>query len=1015
MAGEAPQLSFIQGEISPEFYYRSDLTGFNSSLSKGENIEIEQLGGFRNRLGSTLSKSSAAALAGALKARRYAHCVFSHPIYGTSYKLEVTEDIDGLVRIYLNGERADLKVSDDRVTKGSGFGHHYRIVGDIEGLTFIQHKDLLIFSRSLRVEILKSSVDLAFHQYGLPAEDPDYIYTETQFAFRMVPETNSIGTVISGIRFESNFTLQNVGSTDQIPTYSALTTRNTEKVSGAATYVYIAEDDKGKDNYLFQFNTIPGVDMTGTGGTVKDVIPYPVAGSISNQVNYSLPVNSVLQGYGDSTITKMKVYRSTGKKSSLDGLFKLVAKMGATSGGGTFNVNDTGQEEAAYTVCSDTSMLYRNPSLSLMSSPVLLRVLGGLKSVVSTAVYQQRAYYAINKNDWWGTSVYDNTIVVSRLNAPQQIIQPQITNPAEAFQFDIPEERGGKLTHVVAIARLLAFTDVSTYVVKGDEAGIISPTAINPEKLLSFGAMKKVPPAVSGNLCVFAASCGGVGFVQVDGEGNVRGGIASVLSSHMFEGKEIMSITSKGDSKGFPRFSISTMEGDVIDFNVIGETFSFTKVNFLPLIEGSTTKVELLPFTQILDPRYREGAESPDYEINYAVSAPTYPESIFHIKMSGFRTVRTKYLDYSDHLDYRVRIGGYNLYQNRKWAGSLYLTGKYESDWGYSSDMMTGDYLRGVESNTSLVDPTGNWAPHTEIGWSNGGNLLFPYYGMGPDWKFKFTWKDSGAIVNVYADHIDKGGGVYAMSFEEEVPAKLRNGGIVFVKTMRGSVPTRFNMEEVLDSGSVIIEIVFTELLIESYDYISEIPDYYYPAVSNMLTMRGYTLSNPPSELDPMMFPITIESNGNIYGNFKDPNMDTPYYIEYYLNTVRNVPVFRVVLPELTSYVSMGIPAIGEADTLPIASIERDITDAHKNINYASVLMYKTKGLRVGEVGQSDDMLEKFDFTTDDSVSTPVEFSGPKSYNFSSTWNEHGMIRISGLDLQPFTVSGIIPKGNVGS
>lgn len=1001
MAGEAQQLSFIQGEISPEYHLRSDLASFNSSLSKAVNVKLEPLGGISNRLGTIIQGPVPAYWGGDFSpilkgSHSYKSVIFQHYITGRERILQVFDN-NGAVEIYIDNSRADLYITG--LPGLIALPLRGDILNGIKGLHFIVHNDLIIFSKTIPVLIDKNEIDPAYLPYLLPIPgEVDKYYTETQLCIRMLPDGSD--------RIEANLTLQN-GIFENTTVGLAQTSKPTP-VIGTATYIVMGETAEGVDIVLGLMNSIPGINMPLNNSVViNDVIPFPVNNNCTNVLTVT-GVTSEIISYGTRTISKLKVYRAAGKNVSFNGLYKLVAQFNV-GGAISATVTDTGQEEAAYTSCSDTSALYRQPSMINISSDVFIHlVVGGLKTVVDTAIFQQRAYYAINKGKWHGTSVYNNTIVASRINSPSQVIYPQITNPREAFQFNVPEEAGGFLTHLASMSRLVAFTNTSTFVIQGDEAGIITPTSINPYKVLTFGCAEGIPPAISGETCLFANTDGGVGYVNVNSEGQVVAGVASALSNHLFKNKTILSIESAGDRKSLPKFIINTEQGDVIVCYKVGDFFSFFPLEIEGVTLGTMLREgEMLSLTRVLSPIARNRLWGAGSVINIKKpNEAATKDTVLSMHMPIDAKVNTTLLDFTSSLDLSTFFGSNVFFDEVPPTGF--------ARWIYYK-MHIVEGPPGSDL-TYLTDASGNWEPHTPIK-VQGNNVKLDFVEdstiLGAERIMRFFWLEDGVIVSAYAEIVEEIGPVpaeYYFIFREEIPLKLREGISNLNLGFLGARSGDMDVERELKKGTIFCDRAFKELHIPWQGETGA-----YARLHSQCLIRGIDVTNKGTLLVPFEIPVTIESNGNIYGNYKDPTETVPVILRHYAGTVGvDDPYFEIALPEYATFVTIGVPAIAEVETLPIASIEQDLTDANKNINYVSVLMYETQGIRVGEVGQPNEYLEKFDFTTEDSVDTPAKFTGAKSYNFSSSWNEHGKIRVSGIDLQPFTISGIIPKGNVG-
>jgi len=711
MSGEAQQLSFMQGEISPEFYYRSDLATFNSSLSKASNVKLGPLGGLSNRKGSKVEMTDASK-DGKIKnlqtSNDYVSCIFQHFISKQFLKLEVFNN-QGVVTIFCAFVELDQEVRGPATAPAV-----LDIAGDLldglKGLHFIIHNDLVIFSKTLPIRYLNADIAAGL-QYTLPI-DANYSYSETQFCIRMVPP-DALGSLseASGIQLESNLTLQN-GANLAVPYTTAVQSTYTGAIAGNSSYALVAETADGNDISMYILNSLPGTNLTiaNPAGSITNVIPYPLNGSVTNFLNFTSVSNAILS-FGGKEISKLKLYRTTGKHAAYNSLYKLVAKFGV-DGAANISVSDGGQEEPAYTVCCDTSALYKQPSFQdLCNTPLTNILTGGLKTVVDTAVFQQRAYYAMNKGLWWGTSVYNNSIVVSRVNAVGQVIFPQISNPSEAFQFNVPEERGGFLTHLASMSRLVAFTNTSTFIIQGDEAGIITPTSINPFKVLSFGCMKGVPPVVSGDTCLFASTGGGVGYLTLASDGGAVGGNASALAGHMFENKTILSIVPIEDRKSLPRFLINTIEGDVYECYKVGEVFAFFRVEMLGMPTDGNV-VTTFPMTVVHSPSFAKSSFGAEAYINYRMlNITTLDHYVNTIAITPEPLVKSKYLDFNSQLDYATEIGSYSEYLADAIIGTP-AGWRYHSEYSAVNDIAP---YNGRSIITQLDDPTNNWAPNTPI------------------------------------------------------------------------------------------------------------------------------------------------------------------------------------------------------------------------------------------------------------------------------------------------------------
>jgi hypothetical protein len=444
--------------------------------------------------------------------------------------------------------------------------------------------------------------------------------------------------------------------------------------------------------------------------------------------------------------------------------------------------------------------------------------------------------------------------------------------------------------------------------------------------------------------------------------------------------------------------------------------FAFFRVEMLGMpTEGNVFTT--FPMTVVHSPSYAKSSFGAEAYLNYRMlDLTTLDHYVNAIAITPEPLVKSKYLDFNSQLDYATEIGSYSEYLADAIIGTP-AGWRYHSEYSAVNDVIP---YNGRSIITQLDDPTSNWEANTPIQITSGlvPLDLFNSSFIVREPYMKFTWLDANRKVKtIYAKLVKDSVyhvlyGYYTFEFSEAVPVELQGRDIHL------NAPSDSNIDNLLTEGYAIAELAFNKIEFGDASAITG----YTKTKGFCDMMLGYDIKGTGTIADPVLVPITLEVNGNVYGNFEDPLEALPVSIKHYYDTPPDndgvlYPTgnyFEIELPEFCSWFSMGAPAIGEIETLPVASLQQDMTDAKKNIDYVSAILYQTKGLRVGESEQPDTELERFDFTTDDSVTEPVAFSGPKSYNFGSTWNDHGKIRVSGMDLQPFNISGIIPKGNVG-
>lgn len=108
---------------------------------------------------------------------------------------------------------------------------------------------------------------------------------------------------------------------------------------------------------------------------------------------------------------------------------------------------------------------------------------------------------------------------------------------SDGFFVDPLNRNFGAVKHVLDLDQPVVFTDTGEFILMGDEAGAVTPTAINP-KSVSENGCSSVAPVVVGNSAIYVQAGGQILrdlLVEFDADG-YKGRDLSVFSSHLVEG-----------------------------------------------------------------------------------------------------------------------------------------------------------------------------------------------------------------------------------------------------------------------------------------------------------------------------------------------------------------------------------------------------------------------------------------------------------------------------------------------
>lgn len=189
-------------------------------------------------------------------------------------------------------------------------------------------------------------------------------------------------------------------------------------------------------------------------------------------------------------------------------------------------------------VTSNTTFLDTNIAPDTSDTPPIFKnPFSGAGNYPSTcAYYQQRLWLAATDNN-------PETVWASRSG---QFNNFSISSPLQdddAIEFVLAGGKLNRVLHLVSLDNLLILTQSSEWIIRGDQDGVVRPTAINPRKQGGRGASTPLP-AIVGPRAVFVQATGAAVReleYQVTGDA-YDGRDLTIYSPHLFEGLSIIAV-----------------------------------------------------------------------------------------------------------------------------------------------------------------------------------------------------------------------------------------------------------------------------------------------------------------------------------------------------------------------------------------------------------------------------------------------------------------------------------------
>ena len=115
--------------------------------------------------------------------------------------------------------------------------------------------------------------------------------------------------------------------------------------------------------------------------------------------------------------------------------------------------------------------------------------------------YQQRTFVSYTRPgpELENTKKLTSVIGVSKVNTDYDFSTGSIVNPVDAFEFNIPINDPSPIVAMLPAERPLIFTESNVFMLLGADAGIVTPTEINPITVYTGGCSATVQPVLVDN------------------------------------------------------------------------------------------------------------------------------------------------------------------------------------------------------------------------------------------------------------------------------------------------------------------------------------------------------------------------------------------------------------------------------------------------------------------------------------------------------------------------------------
>jgi len=890
------QLSFSFGEISPSLRFRSNAVSYSSGLSKLRNMYTRRQGGVSNRPGLEFVKIS-----------EFQQDI---PVEGGDAGIRGFTFWDANSkewRIYEYGKT--YNPAKDRLEYGflvtSPTVSPFNIFAGSSGSDSQFLKPL---PKDIQLTAFKNGIAVAPMSEVLVKPD-EFTPAYSQFFNFILKDNTLVQRVVSYPQtFQFGFSIVAANSV----------AFGTGAISIPATYLFTGINNDEVETYIHRIDYVPSTPFS----------LYVPNSQVLSFFKFNLTSPSGLK--------KVKLYRAAYNENDTTPFYKFVGQIMVNDNQTQYSFTDFGAEDVSQTPPSDASIFNYDYQ--------------GLGGVNTFANYQQRLIAVLEPNTT--KTIKSGDMVASKLGAPLQFSFPLIFTNTGAFQFSVPITDGSPVVALLAMERLIAFTERGVYAIRGGEQGVLTPTSVNPFLISEEGCSKTVQPKMAGSRGYFLNNthtklmC-----IMFGDDGNLRVFEVSTFSDHLlFEDITQLEVLSSGDDAVY----LLRKDGKLVQVT--------------PTDDGSHG-FSLIETDGYVESIFRGKAKRAYTKRNTPAESPIFYDVLMcHIIRNGVRTL--------ERLNFRDDANR----EGENFADCSSTFGVKLSDGGINGYVKSGSYVASLYSGykVNIKSITNyNAGSIVELHWNLPDSPILP---IGK--RLHFFYESQGVVQYVRAvctDDSDVSTGdpdfpVKSFAyFESDVPEELQD-----VRSQSLS-----NLEKIKR---------MTRFL---------------PAFKSISLGNIAVFSNGADE-----YPVSVFADGEVLSSPLNPNMPTIYATKNALDP----DIYDIEFPDYVSYGYAGLPYQSEFETLDLeAEGNRTLTDTRKIINSVGLGLMETRGGFAGMPEQTLQNMEPIVTRQDESlnVQTP-NFNGHIVVHVPAEYSEPGRVNIKHVDPSPISILSVYPKGLAG-
>lgn len=260
--------------------------------------------------------------------------------------------------------------------------------------------------------------------------------------------------------------------------------------------------------------------------TTKPLIGYKIT-AVSATGEESLASSTIAPHQTDVNSTPI----SFGWNSVTDAIFyKVYRFVTALAGSTTYNL-----EGGLIGTTSGTLFQDVGQTADVEQAPEDQSLFSATDDYPGAVTYAQNALFFANSNN------NPETVWKSRIGSYKNFLRKYPLAADDSINFPLLGRKVSRILHLLENDRLLAFTSESEWIVRGNDAGVIIPTAINQRQQTENGSGSLRPIVVNGTVLYLQARGNIVRDFLFDFElESYRGNDLTVFSAHLFEDKTIV-------------------------------------------------------------------------------------------------------------------------------------------------------------------------------------------------------------------------------------------------------------------------------------------------------------------------------------------------------------------------------------------------------------------------------------------------------------------------------------------